>query len=220
MQNSFLSWTPCTSNTPLWFGFLPLEPGSSWVAGGDVRVAHEGSQPFVEVASCHLSVWYLSKEEEAFLWHKPLHITWFLNRARAGAKPPCVGYMFGPVEPQALRPTARQVTCLSGWQRSCWDTSPDSGKGHLLPRPCPGSAALPVGMPVRRITSTERLEKNSHASKSGCQSCVRLLENICYRLKFVCTPLVPLYARRFLLIQQSTSKTKKCWCSEQVLQLP
>lgn len=131
MQNSFVSWTPCTSNIPLWFGFLPLEPGSSRVAGGDLRVAHEGSQPFVKAASCHLSVWYLSKEEEAFRWHKPLPITWFLNRAQAGAKPPWVGYMFGPVEPQAVRPTARQVTCLSGWSAVVLGHVPRLRRGAL-----------------------------------------------------------------------------------------
>lgn len=125
-------------------------------------------ESFVKVASCNLSVWYLSTEEEEWgllLRHKPPHVVWFLNRTPAGAKPSCVNYTFGPVTLPALRPAARQETWLSECQRRALACPPTSS-GY------PEGAAVPVGMSAQRITSTGWLEKNSCSSKCMCQSCL------------------------------------------------
>lgn len=214
VQNHSTSWTPCTSRVPLSIAHAWEQPGC-----GQWHVTRSQEQPFLNVASCNLSILVLKQGRAgvgAFL-HKPLHVIWCLNRTRVGAKPLCVDCMFGPVAPPALWTTAGRwpgwvplvLLCPVPWLR--WE--------RLTSLPVSEGAAVPVDVTAQRITSIKWLEKNSRLSKCVCQSCADLFYDIHGWLKFICTPLVSLYARPFLLIQQSASQTKTSWCSKQFLQL-
>jgi len=98
----------------------------------------------VKVASCHLSLWYLSKEEEQrrLFCDKPLHITRFLNRTQAGAKPSYVDGVFGLA---ALRARGG-LGCLRA--SVMLGHISQLGPEALARATCPRGAAVPMGMPA------------------------------------------------------------------------